>query len=176
MTTFSPKIEIINHFDNLINQIDIDIELGLKKFNDQQLLSEVVGSSANDRFNFKDSYDFFIVRFTNNKFEPPKQQQLESWPEETKVVDYLKQVRMKTIEKLRKAQEDTLEYYKLNSARFKSELANGKKKGELMSELFAYNFYFQVHLKQSEKSLWAFNRFTFATDFYMSSSQIDSLE
>jgi hypothetical protein len=26
MTSFIPKIEIINHFDNLINRIDIDIE------------------------------------------------------------------------------------------------------------------------------------------------------
>ena len=49
-----------------------------------------------------------------------------------KVVDYLKQIRMKTIEELKNAQKETLEYYKLNSERFRSELT---KKEELKSEL-----------------------------------------
>jgi hypothetical protein len=70
---------------------------------------------------------------------------------------------MKTIEELKKAQEKTLEYYKLNSERFKS-------------ELFAEKFYFQVNFKQPENRFWPFNVFTFVTDFYMSQSYIDSLE
>ena len=81
---------------------------------------------------------------------------------------------MKTIEELRKAQEETLQCYKHNSSRFKSEQLNID---ELKSELFfAEKFYFQVNLKQSEKKLWAFNIFTFVTDFYMSQSDIDLLE
>jgi hypothetical protein len=47
---------------------------------------------------------------------------------------------MKTIEELRKAQEETIEYYKLNSARFKSELTKEKNIDELRSELFAEKF------------------------------------
>ena len=72
----------------------------------------------------------------------------DSWPDSTKVVDYLKQVRMKTIEELKKAQEETIEYYKLNSERFKSELTNEKDIEALRSELFAEKFYFQVNFKQ----------------------------
>ena len=83
---------------------------------------------------------------------------------------------MKTIEELRKAQEDTLEYYRLNSSRFKSELSNEKNIDELRSELFAEKFFFQINLTQSEKILWPFNVFTFVTDFYLSTSDIDSLE
>ena len=44
-----------------------------------------------------------------------------------KVVDYLKQIRMKTIEELKNAQEETIENYKLNIERFKSELTYNSK-------------------------------------------------
>ena len=64
MAEFSPKIEIINHFDSLINRLDIDIDSSLEKFNDQQLLSELINSSDYDRTtHFKDNYDYFKVAF-----------------------------------------------------------------------------------------------------------------
>ena len=75
---------------------------------------------------------------------------------------------MKTIVEMKNAQKETLEYYKLNSERFKSELIEEKNLEELRNELFAEKFYFQ--------SLLAFNVFTFSTDFYLSQSDIDSLE
>jgi hypothetical protein len=115
------------------------------------------------------------LKYFFHTFVFPKQN-LDSWTKSTKVVDYLKQIRMKTIEELRKAQEETLGYYKLNSERFKSEQTNEKDIDELKSELFAEKFYFQIHLKQPENSVWIFNTFTFVTDFYMSPSDIDSLE
>ena len=123
MERFSPKIEIINQFDDLINKIDIDIDSSLEKFNDQQLLSEIFESSANNRKAFEKIFlkSVEIVGI----FYLPKES-IKSWPEKTKVADYLNQVRMKTIEELKKAQEDTLEHYKLNSSRFKSELTNKK--------------------------------------------------
>ena len=165
----SPKIEIINHFGNLINRIDIDIDSSLEKYNDQQLFSEILKSSEKYRRNFKNRYFDFNVKFSVDSSKP----NVDSWTESTQVVDYLKQIRIKTIEELKKAQEETLEYYKLNSDRFKSELT---KKEELKSELFAEKFYFQVNFKQSEIRLWPFSVFTFVTDFYMSQSHIDSLE
>ena len=174
MADFSPKIEIINHFDNLINRIDIDIDSSLDKFNDQELLSELVKSSKYDRRNFRDSYDYFKVAFFCSTFDPSKQKlDVDSWPESTKVVDYLHQVRMRTIEELKKAQEDTIEHYKLNSWREKNKEKNID---TLRNKLFAERFYFQVHFKQSEERLWAFNVFTFVTDFYVSPSYIGSLE
>ena len=33
---FSPKIEIINYFDELINQVDIDIDESIQKYNTQK--------------------------------------------------------------------------------------------------------------------------------------------
>ena len=35
---------------------------------------------------------------------------MNEWPKSTKVVDYLNRIRMRTIEELRKAQNETLEY------------------------------------------------------------------
>ena len=174
MNRFSPKIEIINHFDNLINRIDIDIESSLEKFNDKQLVSELLTSSENDRKNFTNKYDYLNVLFfeTVDSSKP----NLDSLPDSTKVVDYLNQIRMKTIEELRKAQVETLECYQLNSERFKADQNIAKKIDELRSELFADKFFFQLNLTQSKKRLWAFNVFTFVTDFYMPQSYIDSLE
>ena len=174
MERFSPKIEILNHFDNLVNRIDIDIDSSIEKFNAQQLLSELLKSFHINRSLSKRCVDFQIF-FYDTIIDSPKQN-LDSIPESTKVVDYLKQIRMRTIEELRKAQEETIEYYKLNSGRFKSELTKEKNIDELRSELFAEKFYFQIHLNQPEKRFWAFNVFTFVTDFYMSASDINSLE
>ena len=173
MERFSPKIEIINHFDNLINRIDIDIDSSLEKYHDQQLLIEILQSSTYNRWGFKNRLYGFNVKFFDT-FDSSKHK-LESWPESTKVVDYLKQIRMRTIEELKKAQE-TLEYYKLNSERFKSESIREKNIEELKSELFGDKFYFQINLKQSKKRLCPFSVFTFITDFYIFQSYIDSLE
>ena len=83
---------------------------------------------------------------------------------------------MKTIDELRKAQEEALEYYKLNSLCFKSELCDEENIDQFRSKLFAEIFYFQINFKQTDKIYWPFNVFTFLTDFYMSPSEIDSLE
>ena len=175
MERFSPKIEIINHFDNLINRIDIDIDSSLEKYNEvQQLLSEILKSSEKDRLDFKDRYFDMGVKFSETI--ESSNQNLESWTESTKLVDYLKQIRMQTIRKLKNAQEETLEYYKLNSERFKSEQTKEKNIEELRCELFAEKFYFQVNFNQSENKFWPFNVFTFVTDFYISQSYIDSFE
>ena len=37
----SPKKEIIDHFDSLINRVDIDIDEFLEKYNQEQVLSKL---------------------------------------------------------------------------------------------------------------------------------------
>ena len=77
-------------------------------------------SSEKNRLDFRYRYFDFDVKFSETI--DSSKQNLNSWPESMKVFDYLKQIRMKTIEELKKAQEETLKYYKLNSERLKSEL------------------------------------------------------
>ena len=173
MAIISPKIEIINHFDNLVNDIDIDIELSIEKYKDEQILSEILLITENDRRSYEKEYRSLNVEFhenayiSNNRF-----QTVDLWPETTKVIDYLNQVRMKTINELRKAQEDALEYYRLYSSRFKSEEKNLF--DQQQRQLFAdRNSYFQIHCT---KKRWTFDVFTFEIDFYMSQSEINLLE
>ena len=174
MERFSPKIEIINHFDKLINRVDIDIDVCQPYYNYENYdISQLLIHSESDRKNFnKGDDDEYIIELLSTC----NSSKLNLWPESTKVIDYLNQVRMRTIEELKKAQENTLQYYKLNSVRFKNELTKEMSIDELRSELFAEKFYFQIHLTQSKQRLWAFNIFTFVTDFYMSQSDIEILE
>ena len=167
MVRFSPKIEIINHFDELINQVDIDIEESLKKYNDNQLLGEML----------------FKERIVDSKFKLElysdscklQEESAIEWSESTKVVDYLNQIRMRTIEELRKEQKESVE----NSSQFnhlREEITDENKREELKSQLFADKFYFQVKYRQLNNKLCYFNLFTFITDFYISQAEINKLQ
>ena len=173
---FNPKIEIVNYYDELIHQVDIDIEEALKQYNEKQVLSELKCFEFEKRRSVeKISREFFSLYKSFRYYH--EYQTVELWSESTKVVDYLNQIRMRTIEELRKAQEESLQYYKLNSTRIKSleEISDVNKIEELKSQLFAERFYFQVRIKGENKP-WVFNLFTFVSDFYMSPSDINILE
>jgi hypothetical protein len=174
MVVISPKIELINHFDELINQVDIDIEKALEKHYAFGVLGELdcyqvknrnIGKDFKYKLDFTDSYKSLEHRKCENL-----------WCESTKVVDYLNQIRLKTIEELRKAQEESLK----NSSDFshlRVEMRQDEDKiEELRSQLFAKRFYFQINLTLSKSKSWIFKLYTFATDFYMSSSSIKLLE
>ena len=176
MNRISPKIEIINHFDSLINRVDIDIEQSLEKYNQEQDLSQIDYS----REIYIDlSFQNFYMSCYESREKVNRYETVDEWPESTKVVDYLNQIRNRTIEELTKAQKDTLEYYKLNSSQFKSidnQLIDENKMDEIRSEIFKDKFYFQVVYKPDYTYKWVFNIFTFVTDFYMSPDDISLLE
>ena len=172
MERFSPKTEIINHFDTLINKVDIGFELCLERCNEKQLVCEILESNVNVKRNFMNEDECFNIKLYN----PIKTLTNNILQESTKVVDYLNQIRMQTIDELRKAQEESLEYYKLNSSRFKSLLNQKYSIDEQRSVLFAEKLYFQIHCKKPINKLCDFNIFIFVVDFYMNQSEIDSLE
>ena len=167
----SPKIEIINHFDELINQVDIDIDESIKTYNQKQVLKNLKCFKIENRRQNVLFCIAYLAKFKSSS-NADKHQTMELWSESTKVVDYLNQVRMRTIEELRKAQKEALENYKLNSTRFKSL----EEISELRSQLFGEKYYFQVRLTTKNYKPWVFNVFTFVTDFYMSPSDIDFLK
>ena len=173
MLKLSPKIEIINHFDGLINRVDIDIDECLKNYTEEQDLSQLKKNrTGRNYFWNKENINLKI----KNSFDPSKHsgnQVVNLLSESTKVVDYLKKVRMRTIEELKKSQEDKMEYYKINSSQFKSDETNIEL---LKSQLFADKFYFQVYFTQLNQEFLPFNLFTFVIDFYMSPSDINILE
>jgi hypothetical protein len=166
MERFSPKIELINHFDNLIQQIDIDIDDCLSKYNDDQVMSEIGFLQVKNR-PLTSKYDSRFTGFESNDVN--RQQTIDNWSESTKVTDYLTHIRMRTIEELSNEQKASVE----NSSRFKFDSLS---KEERRNELFAEKFYFQVRIKDPRFKSWIFDLFTFVADFYMSQSEIDLLE
>lgn len=170
---FSPKIELIQYFDNLINQVDIHFEECLQNYQDEQNLRDLECFKVKNR-TFEHSFRFEYFE-SYESIQMKRQNGEENWSEETKVSDYLNQVRMKTIEILRKGQNESLE--NLKSKSFNSDkLKEAKNINEFKSHLFSDKFYFQVIYKSSQRKKWVFNLFTFVTDFYISSSDIDLLE
>ena len=98
MTKFSAKIEIINHFDDLINRLDIDIDDCLEKCDNKQLLDDLVKSSDTDRKFFRTRFDHFNLEFFERYNSSSRHES--ALDLSTKVVDYLSQVRTKTINEL----------------------------------------------------------------------------
>ena len=174
MNRFSPKIEIINHFDNLINRVDIDIDECLEKYNQEQTIGELecfkTKRDVKDRYTFIEFKEDLLDKF----FKPQPMKICENlWSESTKVVDYLNQIRERTIEELRQAQNNTLDHYKLNPIDL--DIINEEKLDDLKSQLFGETFYIQV-LYKPPKQQWVFNLYTIITDFYMSPTDIIILE
>ena len=169
MERFSPNIEIKNHFDDLVQQIDMDIEESLEKHKKNKAFGKLECFQVKNRNIVKDDSNFKIEFFESS--DENKEKTMDLWSESTKVVYYLKQIRMRIIEKLRKEQKETVQ----NSSRFNSFNAKLTKE-EKRSQLFAEKFYFQVKITNPDIISWVFNLFTFVTDFYMSQSNIDLLQ
>ena len=176
MTNLSPKTEIINHFDGLIHQIDIDIEESIKNYKENQILGElecfpVENRTVGNIFK-KENFDSNELA-KNNKFE-----RVNEWSESTKVSDYLNQVRQRTIEELRKVQEDSLECLKSRSSNL-DQIKESKDAEEMKCRLFADKFYFQVLFKPYKNEIqisWVYNLYTIVLDFYLSPLDINFLE
>lgn len=174
MDRLSPKIVIINYFDELIKQVDIDIEKSIEKLREDQLLVELRYYRIKNRtLIFND--DFYFKYVDSSQTNNAQCEEDIKWSASTKVIDNLNQIRQKTIDQLIKAQEECLEYLKSKSCDFK----DSKDIEEIKSRMFADKFYFQVLFKPHKKvyqDLWAFNLYTFFVDFYLSPSHIKFLE
>ena len=182
MNRLSQSIEIIEHFDSLINRVDIDIEESVRKYSDEIVLSQLKCFQIEQR-NIKSLERFSFKCFDSTESEKPIQYQtVDQWSESMKVIDYLNRIRERTISELRKAQEETLSQYKLNSSHFKSnyqQLIDEKNTDEIRSEVFNGTFFFQVLYKPDDPKYaepWIFSLFTFNIDFYMSPTDINFLE
>ena len=178
MASLSPKLEIINHFDRLINRLDIEIEESLEKYNEDQILGDLKCFQAQRKiksFRFFFGLKFFDICESTQK--STTNETVDLLPKSIKVADYLNHLRLRTIEELRQALKDNLEYFKLISSCFNT--MNENNIDELKSQLFGEKFYFQVLYQPKDEynqGKWFFNLFTFCVDFYMSPSDIFLLE
>ena len=171
MDRFSSKLEIINYFDNMINRVDIEIEECLLKCNQDQILGDLERIEKK----FKIPLCFHLSFFPSSS-EKNTNQSVEMWPKSTKVMDYLNQVRKRTIDELREAQKGNIDHFNSISSLFKLH-DQEKRLDQIKSQLFGEKFYFQVCYKpKKEMENLIFKLYTILTDFYMSPDDIDLLE
>lgn len=169
MVVFSPKFEIINHFDELINRVDIDIESALEIYNENKVLADLECWEVKKRKRKLEINSKYKFVFSKPYKSSTKCDTDNIWTKQTKVTDYLSQIRIRIICELRKVQEESLQ----NSSRFSHLRVEIRDKDELRSKLFDDKFYFQIKI---QSKTWIFNLFTIVTDFYMSLSDIDILQ
>lgn len=175
MDRFSPKIEILNHFDSLVNRVDIEFEECLAKYNEQQILGDQ--ERIRDERTFKFPLCFHLCFLTSPSLSLKKNNEV--WPKSTKVVDYLNQIRTRTVDELKEAQKDSIDYFNSVSFKLRNQLIEGKKLDEIKCQMFGERFYFQVIYKpnnEEQEENWIFNLYTIVTDFYMSPVDINLLE
>ena len=178
----SPKVEIINYFDKLVDRVDIDIEQSIEKLKEDQLLGELRYFRIKDRkFVLNDWFDFEYFNSSESSQTNNEQcSEVIKWSISSRVISNLNQIRTRTIEELRKAEEESLEYLKSKAFLDELERLKGLKDAEeLKSRLFAKKFYFQVHYNPHNKEyqdLWVFNLYTFVVDFYLTPFHIKFLE
>lgn len=173
MANISPKIVVINHFDKLINKVDLEFDHCIGYFDRDEDFKTFEDLYYSDGFHKRFIY---YENFSLSLSVPPSDKEEDLWPKSKsrKILDYLKQLRMETIEMLKKAQEEALENYKLNRSRFINlkEITDEEK---MKSVLFAEKYYFQVDLSGLSYNFnpWIFSLFTFVTDFYLSPTEIE---
>ena len=165
MARVSSKMEITNHFERLIDRVDIHFEEQLEKYNGDRFLDEKARTDIEESdesyekgytLEFFDSYDLYLFK----KY----QEEDKLWSESTRVVDYLKQVRMRTVEELKKEMEDCFEYYESNT-------------DKNLEELFENKHCFQLAYKPIDSNFsWFFDLYTVITDFYLTESNMIELK
>ena len=175
MASLSAETEIVNHFENLISRVENDIEQCMGNYKQFQVLGELKHFPFFRRIPLVYIHGVcgFIIRYfdSNEPSQKNKREAVEEWSESTKVIDYLTQVRQRTIDELRKAKEDSLK--RLNHINEPTDVE------EMTSRLFAEKFYFQVELKPRKgkyQESVVFSLFTIVVDFYLSPFDISFIE
>ena len=76
MVKLSPKIEIINHFDNLINRIDIDIDQSIEKYKEDQILGELKCFPVEKRY--PQRYNIFELEYFDSNESSEKNKSIKT--------------------------------------------------------------------------------------------------
>ena len=158
----SPKLLIVDYYDDLIRDIDIYTEEQLAKYSQDDLLpieSNPEYPSSVEIEGLKDPY----------KIEYKNESEINVTPGWTKIIDYLNLVRSKAIEEINKAKEENLERYELNKSKYKYDRNNMSDENleEMKRELFKEKFCFLIRFEKFESESTKFELVTVVTDFYL---------
>ena len=163
----TPKLLITDHYDKLIQQVDIYIEELLEKYNENDLLPEdneeisLLEHTSNDFYDkdeYKDPYE------SKYEYEMSK---LDVTPGATRIRDYLELIRSKSIEELKKAEKETLDSYEINKLLYKYDRVNltVDRVEEMKRNIFKDKFCFMLQFNKPDIRL--LKNYLIIIDFYI---------
>ena len=186
-----PKLFIIGYFDDLVRYVEIEAEEILQKYTkpDPKLrviyhnyAHELLHIDPENTYgveSYKDSFPKGEELLYFQRISFPKDIQIENLkkhiPGQTKVIDYINDVRMRIIDLLKKEQEDLLRYFDANRSLFKydrNEMSEGQLE-ELKIQLFANRFHFFVKVYLQTP---VFNKILIISDIYFNKSEMKEIE
>ena len=138
----------------MINRMDIEIEECLLKYNEEQTLGDL------EFIRNEEKIPFYFLYFFTSSLKPNNNQCVQSWSQSTKVIDYLNQIRKRTIDELREAQKDSIDYFNSSVSshyKIRYQQTDEMKLDEIKSQIFGEKFYSQVLYKPKEDEERIFN-------------------
>lgn len=185
----SPRLFIIDYYDELIKNIDIYTEEELEKYQDNDLLSD----NNTENILIPKSDDNIETYGVDSRLDPYSDEysyniQL-NYEKDSITKDYLNDVRLKAINALKLSQDENLKYYNSNKSIIKTSQTqmNEKEINQLKSKLFANKFCFlldineyKVYKTKSSKKYTTnqsiFKLYTIITDFYLNEKNIEEIK
>lgn len=163
----SPKMLIVDYYDDLIRDIDIYTEELLEKYSEDDLLT-IEAKPKPQKLDLSDEFVFFKNPY---KIEYKNDLMINVTQGSTKIHEYLNLVRSKAIEEINKAKDENLQRYEIKKDKYKIDRADltEKKVEEMRKELFEEKFCFLVRIDNIfyEKNNNLFKLYTIVTDFYL---------
>ena len=198
----NPKQLIVDHYDEVKQQVEIFVEGLLEKCNDFETdlwRDEDFDDFSEDRFRkitrilfpteYDDSYDEFGEYENISGYKDPYKQEYDYEHDMSRVRSsdvvilghirtrgYLELFRSKAIDELKKAEEGTLESYEINKHLYKydRDSLTDVKVAEMRRNLFSEKFCFMLKINRNRENI--FNQFLIISDFYLDENDLRLLK
>lgn len=197
------KLVIIDHFDSLVNQLDVHVEQLLKKMKDEvdeecddddkagnddlmpQLSTSPLANCHRQLHRSKDHNEnelndelYGAGAYAKDPFEfeyePAQTRHIIYKPGETRITDYVSLVRSRFIDTLGRAKDERMKFYEQIGAELDKQHLNEQ---QLKARLFENKFWFLLDLIKSDLNLEShFEIVLVETDFYLTDKQIEQIK
>jgi hypothetical protein len=189
----SPRMEIIDNCDSVINELDIYTEIFLRKLvnDDDKLYIAQYFPKKEQAFKYN---HYSIQYYANDKYSGEYEFNLAQIPPAPmEIKEYINKSRANAIEAITKVRNEILESYNANAIRLKrdwSKMDDPKEMEQLRQDLFGEKFCFGIEINAQDRvysrlfdrlncsrisSKPAFKFCTIISDFYLSEIEIKKL-
>jgi hypothetical protein len=149
----SPRMEIIDHFDEVINDLDIYTEVLLddmeKRGKDKEIYTPQYFNKEKKEVDLK-----FPWKFADQYIDEYEYERVEDVPKPMAIKDHVNCIRAKSIVALKKARDEILAQYDANASRLKrdwSTMENVEERERLREDLFGKQFCFSLQINAPER-------------------------